>query len=164
MRLLPIILPALLLGACGGGNGGTAISITSNDADGVFSASAGKDGKVKIDAPGLKGTFDIPGITLDASNLDINGVTLPPGSTVSGMNVESHGNGNGKGGVAIRFTSPIAPAAVRAWFQPKLAAEGFTLSAAGDGLAGTTDEGKPFRLQVAPAGERASQGTITIGQ
>jgi hypothetical protein len=158
MRVLPL-LPLLLVAACGGGDG-TAISINANDSGGAFSAKASKDGEIAINAPGFSGNFSIPSIKLDAANFDINGVKLPEGSTISGMDVSGN---QGSGGVNIRFTSPIAPAAARDWFQPKLAAEGFKLNLAGDGLTGTTDEGKPFKLTVAPSGDGASEGMITIG-
>lgn len=160
MRFLAA-LPLVMLAACGGEGDGTAISINANDTGGAFSATASKSGEIAINAPGFKGNFTMPSIKLDAANFDINGVKLPEGSSISGMDVKGNGD---SGGVNIRFSSPITPAAVRDWFAPKLAAEGFKLSTEGSGLAGTTDDGKPFKLTVAPSGTGASQGTITIGQ
>ena len=158
MRSLALA-PLLLLAACGGGEG-TAISINANDSDGAFTAKASKSGDIAIKAPGFSGNFKMPSIKLDADNFDINGVKLPAGSSISGMDVQGNGEG---GGVNIRFSSPITPAAVRDWFAPKLAAEGFKLSNDGTGLSGSTEEGKPFKLTLAPSGTGASQGTITIG-
>lgn len=158
MRVLaPLAL--LLLAACGGDGDGTAISINANDSDGAFTASASNSGEIAINAPGFNGKFKMPSIKLDAENFDINGVKLPAGSTISGMDIA----GANSGGVNIKFDSPITPAAVRDWFAPKLAAEGFKLTTSAEGLSGTTDDGKPFKLTVTPKGTNASQGTITIG-
>jgi hypothetical protein len=152
----------MLLVACGGDGEGTAISISSNESGGgTFSAKASETGEIAIKAPGFSGNFSLPSIKLDAENFDINGVKLPAGTTISGMDVQ--GANGGEGGINIRFNSPVSPQAVRDWFAPKLAAEGFKLSPEGSGLTGTTDEGKPFKLTVAPNGADASKGTITIG-
>ncbi|MGK6318619.1 hypothetical protein [Sphingomonas sp. DT-204] len=155
MRLYPIALPlSLALAACGGGGEGTAITLNVNDPDASFNASAAKDGTVSVNAPGFKGAIKLPSIQLDADDFDINGVHLPPGSRIGGINVEGN---KGDDRVRVSFTSPIAPAEVRDWFQGKLAANGFKLTAVGDGLSGTTDEGKPFSLtSKAAAGGSAS--------
>lgn len=159
MRLIPISLPlSLALAACGGGEG-TAITLNVNDPDASFNASAAKDGTVSVNAPGFKGAIKLPSIQLDADDFDINGVHLPPGSKIGGINVE--GNKGDDDRVRISFTSPIAPSAVREWFQGKLVAKGFKLTAAGDNLSGTTDEGKPFRLTTKAAGAGA-ESVITL--
>lgn len=159
MRLSPIALPfSLALAACGGGEG-TAITLNVNDPDVSFNASAAKDGTVSVNAPGFKGAIKLPKIQLDADDFDINGVHLPPGSRIGGINIE--GNKDDDDRVRVSFTSPIAPAKVRDWFQGKLAAKGFKLTAAGDDLSGTTDEGKPFSLtSKAAAGGSASEIVI----
>ncbi len=159
MRALTLIAPALLLSACGSNDGkadGTQIAINGDN----FSAGVGKDGKVAIDLPGFKANVDLPNIKLDASDVDINGVKLPEGSTVSSMNIADKGANDG---VRIAFASPVGTAAVREWFQGRLAAEGFKLTASGDNLTGTTDDGKAFSLTTKPAGDGRSESVLSVG-
>jgi hypothetical protein len=83
------------------------------------------------------------------------------------MNVDAHSGGkaddDGDGGtVRVSFASPASAGTVRDWFQQKLSAAGFTLSASGNGLTGTTNEKKPFKLDLTPDGADKSKGTITV--
>ncbi len=160
MRSLMILAPALLLAACGSNDGaqdGTQISIDGDN----FAAGMGKDGKVAIDVPGFKANIDLPKIKLDASDFEIDGVSLPTGSTISSMNIA--GKDGNDGGVRVAFASPVATSAVRDWFQGKLAAKGFTLTAKGDDLTGTTKDGKPFALTTTAKGPGASESVLTVG-
>ena len=162
MRLPLALASLLLLAGCGDGPG-TAISITGNDSDsgGGFAATATKSGEIAIKAPGFSGNMKLPAIKLDASNFDLNGVKLPPGSSIDTLDI---GARNGAEGLTVRFSSPISPAAVHDWFAPKLQAAGFKLADSGSGLTGTTEDGKPFRLTLNPSGGDASTGEITIGR
>ena len=62
----------------------------------------------------------------------------------------------------IAFDAPADPAKVRDYFQGKLSGAGFTLNADGSGLAGTTDEHKPFKLELQPDGDGHAKGMITV--
>ncbi len=162
-----MLLAALLaapLSACGDGKEGTTIAIKATDTDGNFVAGVdGKTGRIAIDAPGFKGSIALPKIKLDASNFDMNGVHLYPGSTIGSMNVDANKGDDGQDGtVRVSFDSPADPATVRDWFRDKLNHAGFSVTADGNGLTGTTDEKKPFKLDLAPAGAGHAQGTITI--
>lgn len=164
MRAVLALAPALLLAACGGGSDqATQISISGGDNGSDFTAGVGKDGKVSIDAPGFKTAINLPKFQIGADNFDIDGVKLPTGSTVTNMNIDGKGKGSGDDRVEVSFNSPIGPAAVREWFQGKLAAKGFKLTAAGDTLSGTTDEGKGFSLTTKAAGEGKSESVIALG-
>jgi len=165
-RLAPAL--ALLLAACGAGNEmgesegeGTSITLNANDADGA--GVAARNGSVTIDTPVFQGSFKLPKIKLDADNFDLNGVKLPPGSTISAMNIDGNSDAEGNGQLRVSFRSPMSPAAARGWFAPKLRSAGYTLSEAGNALKGKTDEGKPFTLSLSDAGGSASDGVITIG-
>ena len=164
MRSALILAPALLLAACGANDtamaDGTQISLKGGEDGNAFSAEMGKDGRVSIDTPGFKMNVDLPKIDLDASNFDINGVKLPAGSKITNMNIAGHGDNDGA--FRVNFTSPVGTAAVREWFQSKLAAEGFKLTASGDNLAGTTDEGKAFSLTTKANGA-ASESVLSVG-
>jgi len=163
MRML-ILAPALLLAACGGGSeDGTQISITGGDNGSDFVAGVGKDGRVSIDAPGFKGAISLPKFQLDAGDFDINGVKLPDGSKITSMNIDGDRGGKGDDRVRVAFTSPVGTAAVREWFQRKLSAEGFKLTAAGDNLSGTTVDGNGFSLTTKATGTGKSENVLSIG-
>ena len=166
MRAIAILAPALLLAACGGGEGadnGTQISISGGDNGSAFTAGVGKDGQISVNAPGFNGSIKLPKIQLDAGDFEINGVKLPDGSKITDMNILGNRSGNGDDRVRLSFTSPVGTAAVREWFQGKLTAEGFKLSAAGDNLSGTTDDGKGFTLTTKATGAGASESLLAIG-
>jgi hypothetical protein len=156
------------LSACGDSKDGTSISINSTDSDGnVVASMDGNTGAVSINTPGFSGKLNLPKLHLDSQDFEMNGVHLYPGSTISGMNVEAHSDGKaGKdddnGSVRVSFASPAAPATVRDWFQAKLNAAGFTVSPNGNGLVGTTDEKKPFKLELTADGTDKSKGTLTV--
>ncbi|CAN5465175.1 hypothetical protein BH09PSE4_BH09PSE4_20550 [soil metagenome] len=162
--LLPIAL-LLPLAACDS-SPGTSISIKSDDKGGnTIAGMDGATGQVSIDTPGFKGNFTLPKIHLDAGDFDMNGVHLYPGSKISGMNVDAHdspGKDKDSGVATVKFESPANPETVRAWFEEKLGKADFKLHREGTGLIGKTDEDKPFRLDLAPAGTDHAQGTITI--
>jgi hypothetical protein len=169
--LLIATLCALSLAGCGGHGGGneqgTTISLNATDSNGTVVAGVdGKTGDMAINAPGFSGKINLPKIHLDASDFDMNGVHLYPGSTVSGMNIDAHDRGQGSdndGTVKVTFESPAKPDTVRAWFEEKLNAAGFQVKADGTGLSGTTDEKKPFSLDLSPVGADHAKGVITIG-
>lgn len=166
--LAATILLAATLSACDGSKGGTTISFNSSDSDGnVVASMDGNSGAVSINTPGFSGKINLPKLHLDSKDFEMNGVHLYPGSTISAMNIDAHDGGkpgkdDDEGTVRVSFASPAAPATVRDWFQQKLTAAGFTLSASGNGLVGTTDEKKPFKLDLTPDGADKSKGTITV--
>lgn len=161
-RSLILLTAVAPLAACGSnGDPGTTITINSTDSDGNVAARAdGASGKVSVDLPGFSGELKLPKIHLDAEDFDLNGVHLYPGSRIANMAVDAKGGNDGV--VTVDFDSPADPATVRDWFKGKLAAAGFTLTAKGDGLVGTTDEGKPFRLDLAPAAGGHATGKIVV--
>lgn len=167
-RILVAALLALPLAACGGhdtGNG-TTIQFNASDSDGNVTGSMDASGKIAINAPGFSGSLKLPKLHLDADNVDLNGVHLYPGSSVTGMNVDARDKGDGKdddGVVTMSFNSPAAPDTVQDWFLGKLNAADFAVKRDGTGLSGFTDEKKPFRLDLSPDGADKAKGVITIG-
>lgn len=166
--LILLFTSALALSACSGGDGdGTSITVntqTETGKPGTITAD-GKTGAVRIDAPGFKANITLPKIRLDAGDFEMNGVKFYPGSTIGNLDI-SEDSDRGKDAddaVTVTFTSPAAAGTVRDWFRERLTRAKFTLANdKGNGLVGTTDEGKPFRLDLAPKGNAASEGTITI--
>jgi hypothetical protein len=159
-KVISVMFAALALAACGGSGDGTSISI--NAEDGNMVAGVDGNGQLAINLPGgIAGNIKLPKMKLDADNFDMNGVHLFPGSTISGMNVDA---GDKDGTVRVQFQSPASPSTVRDWFLEKLSKQaGFTITASGNDLIGTTDEKQPFRLDLAPDGPDKSKGQIVIG-
>jgi len=168
MRLvLAAALLALPLAACDDGKPGTSISINAGDDDGNTTAHVdGATGTASLKTPVFSGSLKLPRMHLTADNFDMNGVHLYPGSTISGLNVEARDNKDtddrDSGIVHVRFESPADPATVRDWFADKLNHAGYSVTPSGNGLTGTTDEKKPFRLDLKPADNGHAAGEITI--
>ena len=166
--LAAALILTVTLSACDGSKDGTSISFNTTDRDGnVVASMDGNSGAVAINAPGFSGKINLPKLHLDSKDFDMNGVHLYPGSTISAMNIDAHSGGKAgddddSGTVRVSFASPASTATVRDWYQQKLTAAGFTLSASGDGLVGTTNEKKPFKLDLSPDGAGQSKGTITV--
>jgi hypothetical protein len=167
LRLIPIAAAALALAACGDHDGNsTSISFSGNSSDGAVSGGIDSSGNLKIDANGFKADLKLPKFAVDASNFEMNGVHLYPGSTISSINVnggDDKDNGKDPGKVRVAFTSPATAATVRDWLKERLGKAGFTLSADGAGLAGKTADGKPFALKLTDQGANKSSGTIDMG-
>ncbi|GAA0736487.1 hypothetical protein [Sphingomonas japonica] len=165
-----LFAPALLtmLAACGGGDDqGTSISLNTGEGNAATASVNGATGEIAVNVPGFKGKLDLPKFKLDAGDIDLNGVSLFPGSTVRDLDIAADRDSeapNGGDRVSITFDSPAAAADVRQWFQGELAGAGYTLRTDGDGLVGTTEDGSAFRLDLTPGDGARSQGTITIGE
>ena len=164
LRILLCAVVLVPLAACDSGKDGSSFSINTSDSDGNATASVDGKGQATIDTPFFKGKVTLPKLKLDATNFEMNGVHLYPGSTIGGMNVDvkDRPGNTDDGRVRVTFASPAAPATVRDWFKDKLNAAGFKLTASGYGLTGKTDEDKPFTLELAPDGADKSNGVITI--
>lgn len=148
----------LALSACDRSNEGASVSINA-DGGNVLGAINGETGEMKIDVPGFQGTVKLPKIRLDTGNFDLNGVRLYPGSSIKNLNIV----GNDKaGGLRVAFASPATPTIVRDWFAERLGKVGYKVRPEGANLIGTTDENKPFRLELAPDGANNATGTIVI--
>ena len=164
MLLLAAAL-ALPLAACDRPGDGTSVSINADGGNALGSIDA-QSGEVKVDVPGFSGQFKLPKIQLDATDFDLNGVHLYPGSTIDTVNVATAGK---DGGLRLAFTSPASADQVRSWFQERLGKAGFTLRQDGRGLTRTTDENKPFRLELngdgggGGNGGGKAKGTIVLG-
>jgi len=152
---------ALPLTACDrqGSGDGTSVTINADGGDALGSIDA-KSGEVKVDVPGFSGQFKLPKLQLDATDFDLNGVHLYPGSTIETVDVGTSGKNEG---LRLGFTSPANADQVRGWFQERLGKAGFTLKRDGAGLTGTTDENKPFRLELNGGGGGKAKGTIVLG-
>jgi hypothetical protein len=153
----------LALSGCNRSDEGTTVSINA-DGGNVLGAINGETGEMKIDVPGFQGSVKLPKIQIDSGDFDLNGVRLYPGSSIKNLNIvgnEKNGSDTG-GGLRIAFASPATPATVREWFAERLGKVGYKVHAEGANLIGTTDENKPFRLELDPDGADKATGTIVI--
>ncbi len=148
----------LALSACDRSNEGASVSINA-DGGNVLGAINGETGEMKIDVPGFQGSVKLPKIKIDTGNFDLNGVRLYPGSSIKMLNIVGDDKA---GGLRVAFASPATPTIVRDWFAERLGEVGYQVHPEGANLIGTTDENKPFRLELAPDGADKATGTIVI--
>ena len=165
LRIVATLILAIPLVACDSGGEGTSITINAGD-DGNMVAGVDKNGQMSVNVPGFSGKINLPKMKLNAGDFDLNGVKLYPGSTISTMNIDAKDGGNGtkdSGTVRIGFDSPATPKAVQDWFLQRLNKDaGFKVKVDGAGLIGTTEDDKPFRLELAPVGADHAKGTIVL--
>lgn len=150
-----VCLLALPLAACNDDIGNVQLSMNDTDGNGA---------SLSLDLPGIKGNIDLPKAKVNGADFDLNGVKLYPGSKIGKLNLGFSGAGKGDGNavVDVTFESPATPDKVRDYFKERLPKAGFKLEDAGLGFTGKTDEGKPFAMELKPAGADRTAGTIHI--
>lgn len=165
MRRLILVLAVTSLGACSVERDADGNATARGEAPGtVFAASADRaTGSLEVALPGAKFDVDVPAGMLAESEFDIDGLKLYPGSTVEGMDIKSvEAAGDDKRStVRISYTAPAAPAVVRAWYLSQSASLERPLQAAGDALAGSTEEGKAITMRFEPVDQR-TRGLILV--
>lgn len=169
-RHIPMIIAATaalaLLTACGKSDdkNGTEISITGTDSKGKPAGAKldGKAGRVTLDVPGVKLDLPLPKIELDAGDFGIGDVSLYPGTKINTLNIATDKKGDGEDEVKITFDAPATPDKVIAWFAEQMKAEGFTLNLNGASIAGKTDDGDPFTLNLTPGADGHSIGVLDL--
>ena len=156
MKTLVILLPAvLILTACGQSDGANLTITGENGSAGVV------NGIATVDLPGMRGRLTLPKLQFDDENLDLDGVKLFPGSTVSNVAVNANA---GADKVRIAFESPATLDRVRAHFRKQLDQAGFEVSDDGHNLSGKSADGEPFRLTLEAAGPDRAKGELALGR
>ncbi|QIG78399.1 hypothetical protein [Stakelama tenebrarum] len=165
---LPLVL-LLPLAACGMGDdestegNATTFSIHAQSDEGNTTIT-GDGGKVGIRIPGFEGTIDIPGFQLKSDDLDIDGVKLYPGTTITHFGIRADDRGNrDSGSVDFEFVSPAGREAVVEWFRERFAEEDMTVAQTEQGFTGTTSDDDHFTLTLTADGDEKTQGKFTIG-
>lgn len=133
---------------------------SKNPADGDENVSihANESGQIAFNLPFAEGHVKVPATMMHNGNIDIDGVKLMPGSSVTGLNV----NAGDKGAtVQMSFTAPASPDEVRSYFAGEFRKQGVEVAIAGDAVSGTSKDGNPFVIHVSPAAN-GSQGRIDI--
>ena len=169
MRALVLIVPVLLLAGCGKSAGdskdATAITVDAKGegGDAVAINADGKTGDVSVKVPGFEGKMQLPNISINAADFDIDGVKLYPGSKVSGMHVNADSSkAKETGTVSFEFTSPAEPAKVAAYLRKAFAEKGTTLAGTDTAMTGTKADGDALAISLAAAPARQTTGKISI--
>lgn len=141
-----------LLGACdvhskNPANGDTNVAIKAD-----------QNGNIAFNLPFAKGQVQVPAGMMHEGNLDINGVKLMPGSTVTGFSMVAADKG---ATVHLSFKAPASPDEVRAYFLDQFKDKGVEAAASGDAVTGKSKDGSPFVIHVTAAPE-GSQGTVEV--
>lgn len=128
------------------------------DGDDNVSIHADQSGQIAFNLPIAEGKLKIPGNFMHEGDVDIDGVKMMPGSTLTGFNLDSH---NEVSNVQMSFTSTASPDEVRSYYVDQFKKQGVEAAIAGDAITGKSKDGGPFTIQVSPAAN-GSQGKIVI--
>ena len=128
------------------------------DSGDKVSIHADESGNIAFNLSIAEGQVKIPGGFMHEGNVDIDGVKLPPGSKMTGFNLDSK---NDVTNVDMSFTAPGSAEDVRSYFVDQFRNQGAEAAIAGDSVTGKSKDGNPFTIQVSPAGS-GSQGKIVI--
>jgi len=84
--------------------------VTETEArDSVAGAPVGKSA-LSIDTDGFKANIEIPGIAFNGDKMNLDGMMLPKGSMIKGMNIKAtERDGRDHGSVIFKFASPVTP-------------------------------------------------------
>jgi hypothetical protein len=126
--------------------------------DGNVSIHADEKGNIAFNLPIAQGQLKIPSGFMHEGNVDIDGVKLPPGSSVTGFNMDAHDHG---ATVNMNFTAPSSPDEVRSYFVDQFKKQGVDAAISGDAVSGMSKDGSPFNIQVSQAAS-GSQGKIMV--
>lgn len=167
-----LLLAALPLGlsACSkvedGSSEGSGMSIDFSDdskSEGEkIKIGGGEDSKFSIKADGFSMEVDLPDITLDSDDFDMNDVDLYPGSRVTSFDIQDK---DGQGGtVKISFKAPAGVEQLASWYETRLTANDFEVARNGTNLSGKTGDGDPFSLALAGISATETKGVLQFSE
>jgi hypothetical protein len=126
--------------------------------DDNVSIHADENGNISFNLPIAAGQVKVPSGFMHEGNVDIDGVKLMPGSSVTGFSMDARDHG---ATVNMSFTAPASPDEVRSYFVDQFKKQGVDAAIAGDAVTGKSTDGSPFTIQVSQAAS-GSQGEIVI--
>jgi hypothetical protein len=129
----------------------------ANDDENV-TISADGNGQVAFNVPFAKGDIKLPASVMHNGDVDIDGVKMPAGTSMTGFHLDS---ANDVSNVNMTFTAPQSPDQVRSYFVDQFKKQGVEVALAGGAVTGKSKDGSPFTIKVGP-GANGSQGTIVI--
>lgn len=166
LAALPLALTACSKVEEDGGDGsGLTIDFSDDskaDSEKIKIGGGGDDSKFSIKADGFSMAVDLPSITLDRDNLDMNNVDLYPGSQVTSFNIQNVEGSDGK--VEIGFKAPQGAENLANWYEQKLTANDFQLVRDGTRLSGKTADGDPFSLAITALSGDESNGVLVFSE
>ena len=122
----------------------------------------GEDSKFSIKADGFSMEVDLPDITLDSDDFDMNDVDLYPGSQVTGFDIEDR---DGQGGeVRISFNAPNSADKLADWYEKQMTGSDFQVARNGTNLSGKTAEGDPFSLVLTELSGSEAKGVLKFSE
>jgi hypothetical protein len=151
-RLAPFLLAAASLSAC------NVHSKNPADTDGNVTIQADESGNIAFNLPIIQGQVKVPSGFMHNGNIDIDGVKLMPGSSVTGFSVFAADKGSN---VTMTFAAPASPDEVRNYYADQFKKQGVEVAIAGNSVTGKSKDGSPFTIEVNP-GANGSQGKIDI--
>lgn len=119
---------------------------------------ADDNGHISFNLPIGQGQLNLPTSIMHNGNFDIDGVKLPPGSSVNGFNLDAHDKG---ATVDMSFTNPKSPDDVRSYFIDQFKKQGVEATLSGDSVTGKSKDGSPFTIEVSSTAD-GSQGKIVV--
>lgn len=131
---------------------------SKSDAEKIKIGGGGEDSKFSIKADGFSMEVDLPSITLDSDDFDMNDVDLYPGSHVTSFAVQDKGGQGGK--VKIGFKAPLAAQKLADWYETQLTGNYFEVARDGTNLSGKTEEGDPFSLTLTELSGDETKGVL----
>jgi len=158
---LALLLPIALLAACDRKSDNATVDIRSDNGTTSISAESGKEGRLKIDTPGVKADVQIPFLGALTGNMDIDGLRLYPDSKVAGIHINAD-DSKDKGEFNLRFVAPAGRDKVVAWFQQQFDANDFTMTLQGSRFTGTSDDGKPVTLDMRDGPNGTTEGELRM--
>ena len=163
-----ILLAALpfALSACSKGEDKSGMSIDFSDDSKPdakkIKIGGGDDSKFSIKADGFSMEVDLPSITLDSDDFDMNNVDLYPGSQITSFDIE---DAKGEGGkVQISFKAPTSVDKLADWYATQLTGKDFAVARDGSNLSGKTNEGDAFSLALTEISAQQSKGVLEFSE
>jgi hypothetical protein len=126
--------------------------------DDKVSIHADESGNIAFNLPIAEGQVKVPAGFMHNGDVDIDGVKLMPGSSVTGFSMDAHDHG---ATVNMSFDAPASPDEVRSYYIDQFRKQGVEVAIAGDAVTGKSKDGSPFVIRVSPAAS-GSQGKIEI--
>lgn len=161
IKALPAMLAvAAAVALAGCGKSDKADSDRTADVEINVGDKQGESRDVSIKVPGFETRFDLPEAALSGGSFDIDGVGMYPGSSLNSFNVNAADKSTNT--VTIGFTAPDAPAKVAAWYAAQFAAKSVAVTRTGDSIAGKSEDGDDFRIELSPADDGGSAGKIMV--
>lgn len=149
----PVLLMVLpLLGGC------SLHSKVPANRDENVSVSADDSGHIGFNLPIGQGQLKVPTSMMHNANFDIDGVKLPPGSSVTGFSLDAHEKA---ATLDMSFTTGMSVEQVRSYFLDQFQSRGVEAELAGEAVTGKSKDGSPFTIEVVPA-TNGSRGKIVV--